>query len=312
MTSPARPPTTTPAQARVVDEVLGWGRPRPVAPTGLVDELRGRFDRAFRAAQGTTAGGSAADGPSVRRTVPVRALIGDPRPGDAGAFSHDRDTLRGVLLTRSFARDVELGQAGEPADVVAAVAGEVAAERPADPGSASVWWNAAPRAARDDILAEVVGVLADLRLLWPPLGEGHLAVAVRRQLRTPAVDRDLVLTARPDLVLDSPRRDDRARALVVVTRSGMPRPAEDRALIRATALVHTLADGRPPFRWAVLHLTDGRFESEDLDPEVLTATAAELGRRAAWYRSEARPEGRTTVAAPDADRSSSRGRGGAR
>jgi hypothetical protein len=312
VTSPPRPPTTTPAQERVVDEVLGWGRPRPVAPSGLVDELRGRFDNAFREAQGTTAGGSRAGGPSGRRTVPVRALVGDPRPGGTEAFTHDRDTLRGVLLTRSFARDVELGQTGEPADVAAAVADEVAAERPADPGSASVWWNAAPRPARDDILAEVGGVLADLRLLWPPLGEGHLAVAVRRQLRTPALEPDLVLTARPDLVLDSPRRDDRARALVVVTRSGMPRPAEDRALARATALVHTLADGRPPFRWAVLHLTDGRFEPEDLDAEVLAATAAQLGRRAARYLSDERPTGWSTVGDPDADRPRSRGRGGAR
>ena len=302
----------TPAQQRVVDEVLGWGRSRPVVPTGLVEEVRGRFDRAFRAAHASTAGVSAEGGPSVRRTVPVRSLVGEPRSGDVEAFTHDRDTLRGVLLTRSFARDVELGQTGAPADVVAAVAGEVAAERPADPGSASMWWNASPRPVREEILTEVVAVLADLRLLWPPLGEGHLAVAVRRQLRTPVAEGSLVLTARPDLVLDSPRRDERARALVVVTRSGMPRPAEDRALVRATALVHTLADSRPPFRWAVLHLTDGRFESEDLDPEVLVATAAELGRRAAQQLSEDGAEGRSTVGDPDLQRPTSRGRGGAR
>lgn len=305
MTSPPRPPTSTPAQARVVDEVLGWGRPRPVVPSGLVDELRGRFDAAFGEARGGTVAG-----PPIRRTVPVRALVAGATSGIAGTITHDRDTLRGILLTRSFARDVELGQAGEPEDVVAALAGEVAAERPADPGSASVWWNAAPRPSRDDIVAEVVGVLADLRSLWPPLTDAHLAVAVRRQLRTPAAGQALVLTARPEVVLDSPRRDERARALVLVTRSGMPRPTEDRALVRATALVQALADGRPPFRWVVLHLTDGRLEPEDLDHEVLLTTAAELGRRAARYLSEDSQRSRSTAADPDPDRSTSRVRGG--
>ncbi len=306
MTSPPRPSTSTPAQARVVDEVLGWGRPRPVVPSGLIEELRGRFDAAFgEARRGRPAGAP------IRRTVPVRALVAGVASGVTGTITHDRDTLRGILLTRSFARDVELGQTVAPEDVVVAVAGEVAAERPGAPGSASVWWNAAPRTSRADIVAEVVGVLADLRSLWPSLIEANLAVAVRRQLRTPAAGQALVLTARPELVLDSPRRDARARALVVVTRSGMPRPPEDRALVRATALVQTLVDGRPPFRWAVLHLTDGRLESEDLDPEVLLTTAAELGRRAACYVTEDRPTGRSTAGDRVPDRPTPPVRGGA-
>jgi len=291
----------------VVDEVLAWGRPRPVIPPGLVAELRGRFDAAIAQLQGGTAAG-----PTVRRTVPVRALVADTVPGGTEAFTHDRATLRGVLLTRSFARDVERGQTGEPEDVVATVADEVAAERPADPGSASTWWNAAPRRSRDDIVAEVVGVLSDLRTLWPPLIDAHLAVAVRPQLGARAGGDALVLTARPDLVLDSPRRDDRARALVVVTRSGMPRPPEDRALVRAMALVQTLAADRPPFRWAVLHLTDGRLEPEDLDPEVLLATATELGRRAARYLVEDAATGRPAGGDAHPERSGSPTRRGPR
>lgn len=305
MSPPPRPPTSTPAQARVVDEVLGWGRPRPVVASGLVDELRAHFDAALDQAHG----GSTAAAP-IRRTVPVRALVAATPSGDTTPITHDRDTLRGIVLTRSFARDVELGQAARIEEVVAAVADEVAAERPADPASASRWWNAAPRPARDDLVTEVVGVLTDLRALWPPLTGGHLAVTVRRQLRAPAAAQALVLTARPDLVIDSPRRDERARALVVVTRSGMPRPSEDRALARATAVVQTLADGRPPFRWVVLHLTDGRLEVEDLDPEVLLATTAELGRRAARYLAEDGSAGRVTAGGPDRSWSPSRRPGG--
>ena len=314
MTTPPRPPTTTPAQARVVEEVLGWAQPRPLIPAGLVAALRGgfgeAFDDAFGDAVGEAGAGPVAD-PTRRRAVPVRALLADPTSGDPGSIAHDRDTLRGILLTRSFARDVELGHLGAPEVMVATVADEVAAERPADPGSASLWWNAAPRSVRDDIVAEVVDVVADLRSLWPPLTAAGLSIAVRRQLRAPVGDDALLLTARPDLVLDSPRRDERARSLVVVTRSGMPRPPEDRALVRATALVQTLADGRPPFRWVVLHLTDGRLESEDLQPEVLLATATELGRRAAGFLVREAATESPVVAATRSDRSGTHtGRGG--
>jgi hypothetical protein len=307
VSAPPRPPTTTPAQSRVVEEVLGWGQPRPLVPAGLAAAVRARLDGAVAEALG-----GAVDRPTVRRAVPVRALVADPASGGGGPIGQDRDTLRGILLGRSFARDVELGQTGATEDVVAAVAAEVASERPGDPGSPSTWWNAAPREVREGVVAEVVGVLADLRSLWPPLSGTHLTVTVRRQLRTTAGGDALLLTARPDLVLDSPRRDDRARALVVMTRSGMPRPPEDRALVRAMAVVQTLADDRPPFRWAVLHLTDGRVETEDLDAEILLTTATALGQRAAGHlTAEAGPGGATGGLALEG-RGSARGARGAR
>jgi hypothetical protein len=275
VSTPTRPPTATAAQARVVDELLAWGRPRPVAPEGLVEVLDRRLSAAI------AAGLDASDGPPPgRRVLSVRALTAGTSDAE-GPFIHDRDTVRGILLGESFARDVERQHVGPPRAVVAAVADELAAERPADPASASAWWNAAPPSQRSDLLAEIDGVLADARLLWPPLPRDHLDVAVRPHLRIAVGGGPVQLSARPDLVLDSPRRDERARALVVVTRTGMPRPPQDRALARATALVHTLSTGRPPFRWVVLHLTDGRFEVEDLDPQVLAETAERIGTQAA-------------------------------
>ncbi|MFO7962257.1 MAG: hypothetical protein R6U94_15065 [Nitriliruptoraceae bacterium] len=276
MSAPTRPPTTTAAQARVIDEVLAWGRPRPLAPVGLVAALEERLGAAI-----TSGGDRAGASPVGRRVLGVRALVAAGTPGGQGPLVQDRATVRGILLGRSFARDVERRHVGTPERVVAAVADELAAERPADPASASAWWNAAPPEVRAGLLAEIGDVLADVRMLWPPLPGDHLDVSVRPQVRASVAGGRVLLAARPDLVLDSPRRDDRARALVIVTRTGMPRPVEDRALARASALVHTLATGRPPFRWVVLHLTDGRLEVEELDPQVLADTAERMGTQVA-------------------------------
>lgn len=281
MSAPARPPTTTAAQARVVDEVLAWGRPRPLVPAGLVEALMQRLDAAVAAGIDV-----AAESRPGRRVLAVRALVAAGTMGRDGPLVHDRATVRGILLGQSFARDVERRHVGPPRAVVAAVADELAAERPADPASASAWWNAAGSALRAGLLDEIGDVLADVRTLWPPLPGDHLEVAVRPQVRVAVGGGSVLLSARPDLVLDSPRRDDHARAMVVVTRTGMPRPSQDRALTRATALVHTLSTGRPPFRWVVLHLTDGRLEVEELDPQVLLDTAASIGTHAArWLAS---------------------------
>jgi len=271
---PARPPTTTVAQARVVEEVLAWGRPRPPAPGGLADALAQRLDAAI-----TAGAGQAGASPAGRRVLAVRALVAELTPH--GPPAHDRATVRGILLGRSFARDVEARHLGPAEAIVTSVADELAAERPADPASASAWWNTADHTVRVGLLTEISDVLSDVRLLWPPLPERHLDVRVRPQLRAAVAGGRVLLAARPDLVLDSPRRDARARAVVIVTRTGMPRPLQDRALTRATALVQTLAAGRPPFRWVVLHLTDGRLEVEELDPDVLMDTADSVGAQAA-------------------------------
>ncbi len=75
-----------------------------------------------------------------------------------------------------------------------------------------------------------------------------------------------------DLLVDSHRRDDRARALVVDFKTGMPRSDHDRAEVRFYALLTALATGRLPFRWATFYVTEGRPEAEDLHDAHLDAT----------------------------------------
>ena len=254
----------------MLEEVLGWGRPRPTVPPELLATLREQLEAAVVSGRPDP----------VPATLHLGAVLrGEDAP--SCAWRHDRDTVRGILLGRAFARDVERGHTDPLATVVDEVAVELAGERPGDPASASAWLNGAGAPGRAELQREVVGVLSDVRTLWPVLDRDHLVVQVRPTLRVEVAPGPTVVTLRPDLVLDSPRTDGRARSLVVVTRTGMPRPREDRARVRATALMTALATGRVPFRWVVLHLTDGRAEVEELDGGVLADTARGVGERIA-------------------------------
>ncbi len=266
----------TPAQARFLEEVLGWGHARPEVPAGLLQELDAELRAAVRARwPQAERQPRSAPLPSSRHLL---GLLRDDGPGTAH-WHHDRSTVRGVLLGRSFARDVEQRHRATPAAVVAEVTAELAGERPFDPASASAWCNAAQPSVRTELHHELTAALADLRTLWPVLDPAHVAVEVRPTRRVEVAPGPQVVTVRPDVVLASHRQDERARSLTLVTRAGMPRPREDLTRVRATALLTALATGRVPFRWAVLHLTDGRAEVEDLDVAVLASTARWLGER---------------------------------
>jgi hypothetical protein len=264
-------PALTAAQRRVRDEVLAWGGDRPVVPATLVADVGAAL------ANAVAAGMPPSTGARGRQVVGASTLARPP--GTGPPQRHDAATVRGVLLAAVVAADLAAGQVGDVTAVVARAVEDLGSARPGDPASPSTWWNAASPAERDAIRDEVVAVCADLRGLWPPLDADRARVSIGPGLRATVPGQPVVLTARPLVVVDSPRRDERARAVVLVARTGMPRPREDRLLARITALVLTLATGRPPFRWGILHVTVGRLEVEDLDADVLLATAATAGAR---------------------------------
>ncbi|MFU8840226.1 MAG: hypothetical protein ACNA8R_05845 [Nitriliruptoraceae bacterium] len=262
----------TAAQRRLRDEVLGWGGDRPRIPAGLAGELAD-------AVAGAVAAGCSGSAPVASARRAVSAVMLARPPGTAPLSGHDARTVRGLLLTEVVAEDLAGGHRGELATVLDRAVVQLASARPGDPASASAWWNAAAPGGRAAIRAEVEAIAAQLRAIWPPLDPDQVRVSVRPRLRAPIPGQRVDLTARPLVVVDSRRRDERARAVVLVARTGMPRPQEDRLVARVTALVATLAAGRPPFRWGVLHVTDGRVEVEDLDADLLLATAATAGSR---------------------------------
>ncbi len=262
-----QPRLDTPARARLAAVLLAWGSPRPLVPVGLVAELRGVLVR--------TAGELPPD-----RTVTVTAgRSAESGPGPVTPFVHDRANVRGALTQAAVERDLLDGHRGTSAALVAGVWAEAASRAPGDPRSRSWWLNHLPPPQADDLRAELVELLDGFREVWPALPADGVVVRPGRTVQVELLPARATLRGRVGPRIDSVRVDDRARVLLLDLRTSRPRPDRDRRRLRELALLETLATGRPPFRWASLHLTDGRAEVEDLDPGVLRATARLVAQR---------------------------------
>lgn len=264
-------PVTTAAQQRLVTELLAWGEARPPAGWELVEQLRGRLEREL--AERRPGVDELAAGRPGRQLVVTRTLLErtvcdglqlEPEP-----FRHTRDNVRAYLAVAAIERDWERQRRDQPEAVVAQVWDEEASRRPGDPSSRSAWLNACDDRAA--LLEEVAGLVSVTREVWPPFPPGSVRLHLRQPCRSELAGGRVALRGTPDLVLDSASPDDRARALVVDLRTGLPRPGADRRAVRFDALLVALVAGRAPFRWASYHLTDGRAEYEDLAAAPLHA-----------------------------------------
>ena len=272
MPAPPRPATETAAQARLVDEVLGWGVPRPEVAPDLTERLLARMTDAVAAwlAARDAAGGT----PTLMVTkTRLSRLACDGLQRDPVPYAHTWANARGTLAHAAIEQDVE-GARGDAPDAVAAAAWHrLASDRAGDPSSLAAWLNALPPADRDRLSGEVAALLAAFREVWPDLVVPGLRVIAEGRVRTALGGRAVRLQGVPDLVVTSAVRDGRARTLVVDLKTGMPRGQQERDELRFYALLLALRDGVPPFRWATLHVTEGRVEAEDLSEAVLVTAA---------------------------------------
>jgi hypothetical protein len=267
--------TSTPARQRLVHDLLGWGQPRPPAPPGLASHLLGILERGLGALQ-PALGEIAAERRGRRLLISKTTLDRLTCDGWQLApvpYEHAPANVRGVLAHEAIAADWEGGRAQEPDELVAAVWYDVASRRPGDPRSLSAWLNAVPPVEAVAMRAEVSHLVSAFREVWPPLPSEAVRLRVERPIEVALAGRAVVLRGVPDLIVDSRRADDRARALVVDLKTGRPRSEHDRHELRFYALLHALHEGRPPFRWATFYVTEGRSEREELRPETLELTA---------------------------------------
>lgn len=269
-------PGDTPAQRRLAAELLAWGGDRPAAQPELVAELHAELEQALRRrAPGLEQlAASRREGRLVVTRTRLERTVCDGWQLEPEPFRHTWQNVRSHLAIAAIVRDWERARRDAPEEVVARVWDEEASRRPGDPSSRSAWLNACRE--RERLSDEVAGLLRVVREVWPPLPPQRFSVQLRGTREVTLADERLVLRGTPDVVLDSPFHDDRARALVVDLRTGLPRPVEDRLAVRFDALLVALATGRPPFRWAGFHVTDGRVEHEDLAAAPLRAVSARI------------------------------------
>jgi hypothetical protein len=269
-----RPATTTPAQERVVEEVLAWGAERPLPPEGFAERLLALLTVAV--------GGwielrrqrpELAARPLLVTKTRLSRLVCDGLQRDPEPYVHAWANVRGTLVHAAIEADIDGGRDLPVAGVVERAWHRLATDRPGDPSSIGAWLNARDGAERTLLLSESAALLEGFREVWPELKGVPLRVRTEQRFVVPLGGRAVRLQGIPDLVVESPVDDGRARRLIVDLKTGMPRGQRDRDELRFYALLATLAGGPPPFRWATFYVTEGRIEHEDLSDAVLVAAA---------------------------------------
>lgn len=264
-----------PAQQRLVDDLLAWDRLRPAVPAGLVDGLRANLEAGLHelGAGLDVAAASTRDGAVLVTATSLSRLVCDGWQRDPLAFAQGTASARGLLTLAAIDRDLADRRADPPAEVAEQVWHEQASRRPGDPASVSHWLNQRPASEAAQLRHDVASLLAAFREVWPLLPADEVVVESRRPIVVDLAGGRVRLSGAPGLVLSSPRHDDRARSLVVDLRTGLPRADQDRMRLRFQALLVTLRDDRPPFRWATFHVPEGRSEIEDLAEDRLQRAA---------------------------------------
>ena len=286
----ARPPVTTPAQGRVLDEVLAWGLERPVVPDGLAERVLAPL--AEPVAEWVALREQRPDlarRPLLITKTRLSRLACDGLQRDPEPYVHAWANVRGTLVHAAIEADVDGARDAEVGRVVERAWHRLATERPGDPGSIGAWLNARDASERALLLQESATSLEAFREVWPDLRGAPLRVRTEQRLVARLGGRAVQLQGVPDLLVESAVRDGRARRLLLDLKTGMPRGQRDRDELRFYALLATLADGAVPFRWATLYVTEGRVEHEDLaEPVLMTAAArvADAVRQAVRLASE--------------------------
>ncbi len=271
----ARPPTSTPAQQRLVEEVLAWGVERPLPPDGLVERLLGRLTPPV--GEWIEVRGRRPDlaaRPLLVTKTRLSRLVCDGLQRDPEPYVHAWANVRGTLVHAAIEADVDGARSAPAAAVVERAWHRLATDRPGDPSSLGTWLNGRDGAERTAMLEESATLLEGFREVWPVLDGAPLRVRTEQRLVVMLGGRAVRLQGVPDLVVESSVQDGRARRLIIDLKTGMPRGQRDRDELRFYALLATLAGGSVPFRWATLYVTEGRLEHEDLSEAVLV-TAAE-------------------------------------
>lgn len=268
----------TPARRRLASELLGWGADRPVADRRWVGSLREQLESGL-ATIGPDLDAVASEqrrGHLLVTKTRLDRVVCDGLQLDARPFEHTRASVRGILAHAVIERDWDLAREIPVADVVAEVWHDQASRRPGDPASLSAWMNDRSADEIRELQQELAELAEGFREVWPELPDTVVQRRAEQAHEVALAGGRVKLFGRPDLVLDSRRKDDRARALVVDLKTGRPRSEHDRHELRFYALLVTLATGVPPFRWATYYVTEGRHEAEDLRPEALEATARRI------------------------------------
>ena len=252
----------TPAQRRVVVEVMGQGQVRPRFGAEVADALRRELEEALAPLLGSD------DDEMLwvnkNALSQVHACEAHHQAERAEPFEWNERTARGTVAHRALELAVSTSGRLPPLDLVDHAIASLGADDPR--GTLRSWLAGASTLEVADLRSGANEVVAKFLECWPPLKPAWVP---RTETAIGAVlcGERVMLWGRVDLVLGRARGDE-ARALVVDLKTGRAYPSHLDDL-RFYALVQALRVGVPPFRVASYYLDSASFHLEDVTPDTL-------------------------------------------
>lgn len=253
----------TPAQQRVVTDLMALGAERPRFPAELADGLRRDLEEELAPLADTLAEPMWV---TKRDLGNVHVCEGHYRAERDEPFGWNVHNVEGTVVHRALELSISARGTPAPLELVDHALDSLVAGDGRRAASVSAWLDSIGALELADLRARVNDVVVKFHECWPPL-------APKWSPRTEtAIGADLcgervVLRGRVDLLLGVARGDE-ARVLVVDLKTGRARPGHLDDL-RFYALVQTLRVGVPPFRIASYYLDTATFHSADVTVDAL-------------------------------------------
>lgn len=272
----------TPAQTRLVDELLARGQSRPPVDPELSSSLRARLEEAVEPhAEGIPDGEELFLGKTT-----LSALACDGRFLDLAEqpFEWSLPIVQGKLGHKAFEVDWHTDRTLD----TRATAERALAALVSEGGSIAQWLSALPEPERLLLLGAAGGQVAEFRDTWPILPRAS-SPRLEQPMRVRLAQGRVVLAGTPDLLLGTAVRDE-ARMLLVDFKTGHRRPLQERQDLRFYGLLSTLKYGVPPWRWATYYVAEGDWDHEDADEALLSTAvdrvidAVKRAVRLRWHR----------------------------
>ena len=254
----------TPAQLRVVDELMALGQERPVFERDLAVRLRDQLEAGLAPAAEKLA---PEELPWVNKDRLAKVHACEAHFLAETDFEWTARTARGSVVHKALELSVTLGDDAVPLELVDhAIETLKDDDRRASPGP---WLADAPALDIAELRSSANDVVAKFFECWPPL-QAKWIPRTETGIGVPLLDEKVMLWAKVDLLLGKPQ-GQQARTLVVdfKTRGKYARHLDD---LRFYALVQAVRLGVPPFRVASYYLDTADFHVEDVDEDVLQST----------------------------------------
>jgi hypothetical protein len=254
----------TPAQRRLLEELLAIDEPRPEVDLELAGRLRDLVET--RAAPALDL---LPDGETLGlNKSQLAALACDGRflDLDEGEFAWAVPMVHGKLAHRAVELDWRSGREQDPSWLVERAWAELAEE-----GDLGEFLDGLDPVDRGELRSGAAELVTEVRDLWPPVPTTW-SPRLETPLSVTFAGGRIRVRGKTDLTIGRVRADQR-QMIIVDLKSGWRRPDQERQDLRLYGLLATIKYGVAPFRLATYYLSEGAWDVEEVTPAILEGAA---------------------------------------